>query len=427
MFRVEKVLVVVLIAVLAGVLMYECLTPTGFLYPYREEEAPEHRRRLPFGLFDTASKVADSNSEWATRDAHQSKVFYNGEYFFVFFWDGVDAPQLPYASSPDGVTWSKKTVYDGIYGLGATGLALAGGVDIVLKSDVKCYISFTQGLGDFAGQAPIHFIGSISGSTISRTRLYGAFDVGNEIIRSNLNLRPDGKLFTFSHGEGNYIKSMFVPDPPAPVTFSDYGSPAWTSNSGGVRLLNYKTSSPYDMIGLIKQGTDNVLYYTFLRGDNPPAPDLPWTSMNVTLREGFSTFCATSEAIKEGDPERVHLVYIKSSGELCYRRFENDVWSGETVLVEKGASCPVIACGENGRLYVFYVFNGVIKLLKFDGEKWLKKQVQDAFPFHTYNNPAYLSTNQVAQHGKICLVWTERNLVHGEKPYAVWFGYIEDG
>jgi hypothetical protein len=91
------------------------------------------------------------------------------------------------------------------------------------------------------------------------------------------------------------------------------------------------------------------------------------------------------------------------------------------VLVASGASYPVIAVGKGGRLYVFYVREGVIKLLKFNGVFWEKEQT--LFPNHAYNNPAYLSTNQNVQFGKICLVWTEGKAT----PYEVWFGYLEDG
>jgi hypothetical protein len=105
---------------------------------------------------------------------------------------------------------------------------------------------------------------------------------------------------------------------------------------------------------------------------------------------------------------------------LCYRKFENDAWSGETVLVASGASYPVIAVGEGGRLYVFYVKNGTIKLLRFNGTFWESERT--LFPSHKYDNPAYLSTNQNVQNGKICLVWTEGSA----SPYKVMFAFLDD-
>jgi hypothetical protein len=227
-------------------------------------------------------------------------------------------------------------------------------------------------------------------------------------------LRLDGKLYTLVHRSYNHLDALYIPDPWAPGTRCAVASINFSENSGGVQLLNYKESN--DMLVIIKQGTDNVLYSAILY-ENMTLSSL--TSI-ATLTSGFNTFCVTSEFQKVGDPERVHLVYIKSTGELCYRKFENDAWSGETVLIASGASYPVIAVGKGGRLYVFYVKDGVIKLLKFNGVSWESERT--LFPSHSYNSPAYLSTNQNVQHDKICLVWTEGT----SSPYEIWFCYLED-
>jgi len=420
MFRVEKVLAVVLIAVLAGVLMYECLTPTGFLYPYREEETPEHRRRLPFGLFDTAHKVAESNVGYATRDTYQRKVYHDGACFFVLFL--ADVNLLKYVSSYDVVSWrSPRTLYSGTiysdYG-GSADIAKSRGTTYKEKYgyyDVEIWLAI-HSLGKASYMMGYRIVGD-SLSNVYNAIYSTTYEIQGGSIVTNLNGNKTFAICHWSNGVGIHVS-------PANRVGADTSVPYGGNTTGGNQLLPYKTSSPYNMLALAK-GNDNQLYYNIVNETSGTFTNPSFTAIAL-LGKGFSDFCATSEAQSIGDPERVHLVYIKSTGELCYRKFESDVWSGETVLVEKGASYPVIAAGGDGRLYVFYVFNGVIKLLKFDGEKWLKKQVQDAFPFHTYNNPAYLSTNQVVQHGKICLVWTEQNL-EGDKPYAVWFGYIEDG
>lgn len=135
---------------------------------------------------------------------------------------------------------------------------------------------------------------------------------------------------------------------------------------------------------------------------------------------GFSDWCACTEAQAVGDPEIIHLVYVKSSGELCYRKFESDSLSGEEVLVASGASYPVIGCGSNGKLYVFYARNGKIWVIHNNGN-WLNP-VELYTASHTYDTPVYLSCNQNVQTGKICLVWCEGT----GSPYAVWFCYLED-
>ena len=117
----------------------------------------------------------------------------------------------------------------------------------------------------------------------------------------------------------------------------------------------------------------------------------------------------------------MHLVYIKSTGELCYNKFENDELGVEKVLVASGASYPVIAVGSGGKLYISYVKDGKIWIIHFNGIFWLSA-VELFTTEHTYNNPAYLSSNQNVQNDKICLVWTEGS----SSPYEVWFCYLED-
>jgi len=432
MFRVEKVLVVVLIAVLAGVLMYECLTPTGFLYPYlhREEEAPEHRRRLPFGLFDTASKVADSNSEWATAWVNQRKTFFDGDYFWVFYYYGYapevdpDYPYIYYAvSSQDGFSWSnpqgvvRRADIDYMY--------LGQGIDVRWDATLnKAIMSIPYNYYFYWARVGTSN-GVLTREVLRCPLVYAGFYVvaprhsyiEDYVLCYHQAVDP---LNSFKRGDviAYSVRDVDAGTPQAGLTSAGpFGT--YSDVNGGSLTLRYDKDTA---IYVVKDG-DNTLHWGFM---NKTFITFPPISLETELSPGLNSLSGCETELDSGIINQ-HIVYIKFTGELCYRRFENDVWSGETVLVEKGASYPVIAAGGGGRLYVFYVFNGVIKLLKFDGEKWLKNQVQDAFPFHTYNNPAYLSTNQVVQHGKICLVWTERNLVHGEKPYAVWFGYIEDG
>jgi hypothetical protein len=175
------------------------------------------------------------------------------------------------------------------------------------------------------------------------------------------------------------------------------------------------------MLAICKDAS-NVLKWNLLTVTASPNWKYNSFAEIATSTSGFSTFSAASEAdsIMLSPASRVHLVYIKSTGELCYRKFENDAWSDETVLVASGASYPVIAVGKAGRLYVFYVKDGVIKLLKFNGVFWESERT--LFPSHKYDNPAYLSCNQNVQNGKICLVWTEGSA----SPYKVMFAYLDD-
>jgi len=437
MFRVEKVLAVVLIAVLIGVLMYECIMPTGFLYPYlhREEETPEHRHRLPFGLFDTASKVGEVLSPYATAWNLHRKVLVSSssqEYFWVFVYYGYTTEyyeDYPYTfvaySSPDGFHWSDKQRLVSYATLDH--LDLGQNLDVRWDNELGKAVVW-HGKDDYPYWGRL---GLSDGKMIKeKWRCFSCV----------VNYNPVCCRYAYTSGYFIVRYQSFHPE----ITTKRGDTIAWCNKTWAeYPESEQKSKSPWSGSGYSSDAGQTATFafyedkavfvtvnkdYTLWWGwaydkdfQQPPEP------LNITISPGYTSLSGCSEPELNGfGVGKVHIVYIKDNGQLCHMSFDGSSWSGETVLVEKGASCPVIACGENGRLYVFYISNGVIKLLKFDGDRWLKKQVQDAFPFHTYNNPAYLSTNQVVQHGKICLVWTEQNL-EGDKPYAVWFGCIEDG
>lgn len=197
-------------------------------------------------------------------------------------------------------------------------------------------------------------------------------------------------------------------------TTTDASVASGGSTTGGNQILPYKTSSPYNMFCLAK-ASGNILKYNILTEN---LNTFVGNAIAIaTLGTGFDDFCGCSEAQNIGDPELVHMVYIKSTGELCYNNFENDELGVEKVLVASGASYPVVAVGKGGKLYVLYVKSGKVWVIY----NWLSP-VELFTQNHTYNNPAYLSCNQNVQTGLICLVWTEG----ATSPYAVWFCYLED-
>ena len=366
-------------------------------------------------------KVAETDSSWATGDTHQSKVFYNNEYFFVFFVnDLIDTTHRKayYATSDFGYDWDVKP-FPVIAGVEYMYQGQAGNLDVYLRDKSRCYFGWV-----FNRVAPYSARGDISGTTFTRSLLWGYSESGIYVIKSKLNLRLDGKFYTLVHRSDYKLDCLYVPDPWAVGTcyiLIEKGGLGWSENSGGVQLLNYKTSSPYDMLALVKQGTDNMLYSAILYENITLSSLFPI----AVLTNGFSSFCACSEAQDVGDTEIIDIVYIKSTGELAHKSFLNDELTDETILCESGASYPVIACGKGGRRYVRYVKDGEIKqqkLRNLNGIIQILTPEEKLFPEHTYNNPAYLSTNQNVQHGQICLVWTEG----ASAPYEVWFCTIGD-
>jgi hypothetical protein len=354
-------------------------------------------------------KVADANCDWATGETHQSKIVY-GRIFAIFFAHDPSNKVVRYGTSRNGLSWSITSLTM------SYPMPRGGNFDLMLKDSNSFYFVLLDAL-DGAWRLYNYRV-DVTDLSLAIRGLWTYSLYPNQIFASKLVRNLNGKAYVVQHG--NYgSRILYVPDPFDYGSYTSFSAVGWSANSGGVQLLNYKTSSPFYMLLIIKQGTDNTLFYGIV---DPETLSLttPMTSMNVTLPLGFSDFCAASEVQNVGDPERIHLVYIKGTGELCYRKFENDAWSDETVLVASGASYPVVAVGEGGRLYVFYVKDGVIKLLKFNGTFWENERT--LFPNHAYDSPAYLSTNQNVQNGKICLVWTEGSA----SPYKVMFAYLDD-
>jgi hypothetical protein len=356
--------------------------------------------------------VAESNVGYATRDTYQRKVYYDGAYFFALFL--ADVNLLKYVSSYGGFDWCSRTLHSGTiysdYG-GSADIAKSRGTTYNVKYgyyDVEIWLSvYYTGYGS---QMRGYRIFGDSLSNRYNAMIVSVMFQGGSIV-PNLDGNVTFAICHWSDGVGIHVS-------PATRAGADTSVPYGGNTTGGNQLLPYKSSSPYNMLALAK-GSDAQLYYNIVNEPSGAFANPSFTAIAL-LGTGFSDFCAASEVQNVGDPERIHLVYIKGTGELCYRKFENDAWSGETVLVASGASYPVVAVGEGGRLYVFYVKDGVIRLLKFNGVFWESERT--LFPNHAYDSPAYLSTNQNVQNGKICLVWTEGSA----SPYKVMFAYLDD-
>jgi len=363
----------------------------------------------PAGL--APQKIADvAGDGQATRDTFQRKIFFDGTNFFVFYWKS-STKQILYQASADGVTWSA-TVELVAFGVGPY---YAGNIDVSYPN-----FGALDG-GGVAFDVDSCFAGSNGGSfNVYPYKISGqTLTLGNAVslaggtqhgggIQSNLSGVRNPWVFHKSTGiRVGYLATIVSSS--TDVSYSDTGS-------GGSQVLRYKSSSPYDLIGLLKGG-DNILYWCEIAENS--SLDSSFTAL-ATLSAGFSDFCGCSEVVAAGDPERVHLVYVKSTGELCYRKYESDAWSNEKILVSSGASYPVIACGAGGKLYVFYVSGGEIQVIHKSGA-WLNP-VGLFTSDHTYATPVYLSCSQDVQDGKISLVWTEGSA----SPYELWFCYLED-
>jgi len=375
------------------------------LLPYSTRHLGIQRGGLPAfkptGL--APQKVVDVTGDGQpTRDTYQRKVFLDGTNFFVVYWESGDK-RVKYVASADGETWTVATTLWTF----AVGPYYGGNVDIQYpnrgaKDDSGNAFDVSMVFSGSNGANWNNYCFTISNQTLSVTGGWASSsgDAQGGSIVADL----DGAAEHWTYHRGAYLAIGYAASVSTTTTEVPYGE----TTTGGAKILTYQTKSPYGSL-VIAKGGDNKLY-------------IWWAGVTAiaTLGTGFSDFCASSEAQAEGDPERIHLVYIKSTGELCYRKFENDALGSERVLINSGTSYPVVACGSSGKFYVFCVKDGKIWVIYNNGKKWFKPVV--FFPEHTCTNPTYLSSNQNVQSGKICLVWTEGTT----SPYEVWFAYLTD-
>lgn len=369
----------------------------------------------PTGLAPQKAVSGLTNND-PTRDTYQRKVFYDGTNFFVVYLDSANK-QVKYVASSDGITWTSAIVL-WTYSVGPY---FGGNIDVqypnrgakdVNGASADLSMVFSGSNGTYFYWYPFTISGQVLNALTSSTIV--ASDAQGGSVVANINSLFEHLVYHRSA----YLNLGRVPSFGLNLSSTDvsYGG----TTTGGSQVLPYQTSGDYDIMVLAKGGDNKLYYNTAYIAASPYAWRLANFAEIATLGTGFSDFCSCSEAQNVGDPERIHIVYVKSTGELCHRKFENDALGSETVLVSSGASYPVIACGADGRLYVFYVKDAKIYVIHFKGG-W-QNPVGLFTAEHAYDTPTYLSCSQNVQSGKICLVWCEAE----DSTFAVWFCYLED-
>jgi hypothetical protein len=356
----------------------------------------------------------------ATRDTYQRKVWFDGVNFFIWYFH-LPSKEARYTASADGIMWttpispfsfSVAPYYGGNFDAQYPNRGS-------LSSDnkrVDVAIVYAGSNGGYFHWQPYQISGQIlvrvDGGAFASDASQGGSDV------ASLNAERDYYVY---HRKDN-LDQQYVCCQRSPANSGCLKTlTQGVAITGGTQILPYQSQSPFNLIVLAKDAS-SVLQYNILVFTNPASFVFAGDFIPIaTLGNGFSDFCGCSEAQSLGASERVHMVYVKSTGELCYRKFESDTLGNEKVLVSSGASYPVIAAGSSGKLYVFYVKSGKIWVIHYTGSAWLKS-VELFTKDHTYDTPVYLSTNQYVQNGLICLVWTEG----ASSPYELWFCYLED-
>ena len=331
----------------------------------------------------------------ATRDCYQRKVFKSsaGNYFVSFF--NLSCHSMQYVASSDRSTWAattnltefgtfplgsadfqypdKQAGIDGCYFLSGSNGATSYWTPFTLSG-----LSIVQGsIGGLGGQQ------RACGTSVT-SNLGGTYDLGIFHRTSTTLVRTHRSSATSGDSTGS------VP----------FGDPVNAADSGGNQILNYKTSSPYNMMALSK-GNDKKMYWSLIQASDYQYVSDPFNDLGVTLGLGFNDFCATTEAQNLGDPEKIHLVFGNSTA-LYYMKFESDAWSSVTNLGVTG-SFPTLAADDSGSLILTYTANNMIYYkTKTPAGSWSSSHVLGS----GYTNAAYLSCNQNEDSGEILLVWT---------------------
>ena len=344
-------------------------------------------------------KVAESTSVYATAFSVQRKVYYDGSLFRAFLHDGAN---VVYYKSSDGITW----ILDGT--LWGYWYSRCGGTDIIVdgSSIYATTLRYYWVSGSDYGYCVYFRSGtkntSISWSSAVQIDKKSDFNVGGGMVKTST-----GRLI-IAWEAYYYVSSLRY-------SYSDDNGASWTTDDiasavdvsdvlGGVALALMSSGK---CVCFVKDANLNLTCYIY--------DGSSWGSVIAVasgLKDGWGNYAVTSV----GDV--LHVVYVDSSDNLKYQKYDGS-WASAVTLATL-ASHPVIVVGGSGRLYVFYVKDGKIKLLKFNGVSWGSEAT--LFPEHTYNNPAYLSSNQNVQNGQICLVWTEGT----STPYGIWFSTIGD-
>jgi hypothetical protein len=366
------------------------------------------RRTIPPQL------VISLSNQDATRDTYQRKVFFDGHNFFVAFFSSSPTPGVFITISSDGVKWTTPASL-------VSGTPYAGGGNVDLNYPNKGFkdligrsFSFTL-VVEISGNwfvYPYKITGQSADGHLSGSALSGAGNYQGGTLAASL----DGADEIWVIHNGSYIFAGHWATTRAQDNSVSFGG----TTTGGCQILTYQTIALGNFFVLAKDAS-NVLHYS--RASPGGVSFLDAFPSIATLTTSFSDFCGCTEAQALGTPARVHMVYIKSTGDLCYRNYQGDALSAETLLVPaaNSPSYPAIAADRYGSLYVFFVQAGQIMLMMFTSGAWRTPTV--FFTSHSYNTPVYLSTGQYAQNGHVCLVWMEGSA----SPYQLWFAAIPEG
>lgn len=337
----------------------------------------------------------------ATMNSFQKTSWQTEEHvYFIIYFNLTDRTEY-YTASSDGVSWSDPGILDsfGAFPLGGydveyPSLATAGG------TFNGCF-AFSGSWGAATYMKPFNCSGTsltlgaggASGGTYNATGisiascLDGIYDIlVYHSRRTDLAVNITRLIRTYAVPQGS--------DNSLPYG-EDYG--ANVAN----QILRYKTSSPYHLLVIAKAGNQSF-HYNLVNATDRLFIHSSFLPMNAVGGAGKNDFCAVSEAENIGDPEKVHFVFINSSG-IFYMKFESDSWSSPAALGITEASYPTLNVDDAGNLLLTYVLSGSVKYsTKTPDGSWSSAQTLAG----NYEEAAYCSSNHNIDEGEIILIFT---------------------
>lgn len=268
-----------------------------------------------------------------TRFANQRKIFFDGTYYFVFWYDGA-AARYVYQSSNDLKNWSSKTeTPDTTWHW--TPYTRTGGIDVAYREG-KCYIfgyRYYQGFW-----TELYWKGVISGTSIAFGPIWIGFDPhGSAGAYSSVAVTKGGDVWCFYEVSQALSWERWISEDDG-STFQDAGSGSipgeiWNSSHGGSASVGLSNGK---VLSLMKKGrSPRLLHYCLWDGDSW---EVPPTSIGVTLPTGYNAPSAVAV------DDIVYIAYLKSNYEIGFKIYDES-W-GDEVSIQTGlgiTSVPFIA------------------------------------------------------------------------------------
>ena len=361
------------------------------------------------GVWATPVKAKAINYSSQLGDTFQSKVMYDGSYFYIAALDNVSLKVLYFSGQGNG-DWGDWTQ---LRSLPSLPYLETGSIDLTLRNGSStlgeyCYASGSNGGTTYMAQI------SLSGGTMTSSNINGLAGKGS-VQGGTIASLLDGNDYSIWHRDSTtnriYLQKQGGTQDGATVSSVTHGN----TTTGGNVLVPYNTTAPYQALAIVKDAS-NTFYWNLF--DPSTYATTSWVNawqQFAVGTSGFSDFSVTYEA------NAVHMVYLDASENLMYNKFSNQAWGTASQVVASGSAYPTISIDGSGTLYLTYVAGGIVKCKSKTGAgSWSSEQSISG----QYLNAASLSSSKVSQSGRISLVWSANEIPTVPSPSntQTWLG-----